>query len=297
MEENPSPAKLTLSQETGLSPVSIVDPYSASLNLTDLNYGIKGHNKFYILQVLESNGFYLWTKWGRVGVSAPFTNLAKCSSKAEAIIEFKKKFRAKTKNEWGEPFHYAEGKYHLVDVESSSQKLQIHLQHDKKRRELEKTAVEFELKLDEKTADLMRIIWDFDKMNRTMKELNLDPDQCPLGKLSNSQIQKGYSILKRIQHVLETSNRESQIIELSNEFYSNIPQSFGMKKPPMINHPLKVKEKLTLLESLQEMEIANTLSIRCLKLLQHSHPLDAYYSSLNCKITPLEGEMAIKINE
>lgn len=132
-------------------------------------------------------------------------------------------------------------------------------------------------------------------MNKTMKELNLDLDQCPLGKLSNSQIQKGYSILKRIQHVLETSNRESQVIELSNSFYSNIPQSFGMKKPPLINHPLKVKEKLTLLENLHEMEIANSLSIRCIKLLENNHPLDVYYMQLKCGIRPVEGEVAKKV--
>jgi poly [ADP-ribose] polymerase len=295
MEETSEVQRPTLESETGLSPVSVLEGYSAHLNLTDVNYGIKGHNKFYVIQVLESNGFYLWTKWGRVGVSSPFNNLAKCSSKAEAVIEFKKKFRAKTKNEWGEPFHYSEGKYHLVDVESSSLKMQIHLEQEKRRKELEKNAISFELKLEEKLASLMRLVWDFEKMARTMKELNFDPDQCPLGKLSTVQIQKGYSILKRIQHVLETSNRESQVIELSNQFYSNIPQSFGMKKPPTINHLLKVKEKLTLLENLQEMEIANSLSIRCLKLLESNHPLDVYYSQLKCNIKPAHPEITAKV--
>lgn len=294
MEESLS-RPMTLEEETGLNPVHILDPYSAHLNLTDISYGVKGHNKYYIIQILESSTLYLYTKWGRVGTKNSKFNLEPCSSKAEAIIQFKRKFRKKTNNEWGEPFHYSQGKYQLVDIESKSQNLQIHLEQDKRRKELEKNAELFEIKLDPILADLMKLIWDFDKMNKTMKELNLDLDQCPLGKLSNSQIQKGYSILKRIQHVLETSNRESQVIELSNSFYSNIPQSFGMKKPPLINHPLKVKEKLTLLENLHEMEIANSLSIRCIKLLENNHPLDVYYMQLKCGIRPVEGEVAKKV--
>lgn len=293
--EEPISRSQSLEEETGLNPVTILDPYTAHLTLTDVSFGIKGHNKFYVLQVLSSNGFYLWTKWGRVGTKGPKSKLEPCSSKAEAIVQFKKKFRKKTKNEWGEPFHYCQGKYQLVEVENKSNNIDLHIEQNKRRKELEKNASLFEVKLDYRLADLMKVIWDFEKMNRTMKELNLDLDQCPLGKLSCSQIQKGYSILKRIQHVLETSNRESQVIELSNSFYSNIPQSFGMKRPPLINHPLKVKEKLTLLENLQEMEIANTLSIRCIKMLEHNHPLDVYYMQLKCGIKPVEAELAERV--
>ena len=281
-----------LSEETGLKSPQVLEAYTVSLNLTDVNYGVKGHNKYYIIQVLESNGFYLWTKWGRVGASTPFTNLAPCSSKAEAIVEFKKKFRAKTKNEWGEPFHYVQGKYQVVEVHTDSKKIELHVQQEKKRRELEAAARSFPMQCEARLADLVRTIWDFDRMSRALKELNLDPDQCPLGRLSCNQIQRGYKILKEIQHVLNTSNRESQVLELTNQFYTNIPQNFGMKRPPPINHILKVREKLTLLESLQEMEIANSLSIRSLKQLETKHPVDVYYAQLKCRISPVDEEVA-----
>lgn len=120
-----------------------------------------------------------------------------------------------------------------------------------------------------------------------MKELNLDPDQCPLGQLSKSQIQKGYKVLREIYQVLTTSNRESRILELTNDFYTNIPQNFGMKRPPPINRIPKVKEKLALLDTLLDLEIANSLSIRSLKQLETQHPLDVYYSQLKCNITVL----------
>lgn len=30
-------------------------------------------------------------------------------------------------------------------------------------------------------VSLMELIWDFDRMQKTMKELNIDADKCPLG--------------------------------------------------------------------------------------------------------------------
>lgn len=296
-ENPPSRKTANLSEETGLPNPQVIEPYNISLNLADVGYGIKGHNKFYIIQVLENNGYYLWTKWGRVGANTPFNNLQPCSSKAEAIIEFKKKFRAKTKNEWGEPFHYVQGKYQVVEVQSDSKSMMLHLKQEKKRKELEDIAKGFPVIVEEKVAELMKMIWDFDRMNKTLKELNLDPEQCPLGRLTANQIQRGYKILKQIQHVLSTSNRESQVLDLTNQFYTNIPQNFGMRRPPPINHIMKVREKLALLSSLQEMEIANTLSIRSLKQLETRNPLDVYYSQVKCKIVPITESFAETVQQ
>ena len=42
------------------------------LNLTDISYGVRGHNKFYQIQVLtKDDAFYLFTRWGRVGAKTP----------------------------------------------------------------------------------------------------------------------------------------------------------------------------------------------------------------------------------
>jgi poly [ADP-ribose] polymerase len=80
--------------------------------------------------------------------------------------------------------------------------------------------------------------------------------------------------------VLATNNRERDIIELSNEFYTHIPQSFGMKRPPLINHMLRLKEKIHLLDILSELEIANSMSLRSIKGLKTAHPADVYYQQL-----------------
>jgi hypothetical protein len=39
-------------------------------------------------------------------------------------------------------------------------------------------------------------------------------------------------------------NKENVINALSNDFYSIIPHNYGIKKPIMIDHLLRIKDKL-----------------------------------------------------
>lgn len=78
--------------------------------------------------------------------------------------------------------------------------------------------------LPEDVRALMAFIWDIEHMQRTLKELNIDTDKNPLGRLATDQITKGYKILKEIQNHLKGERpKESTIIELTNLFYTNIP--------------------------------------------------------------------------
>jgi len=275
-----------MEQATGGKPQKVVEPYSVTLNQTDLSYGQKGHNKFYIIQVLE--GHSLYTEWGRVGVANPSCKLEPCASKEQAIELFKKKFRSKTANDWGQPFTPVEGKYQMVDVQSGAKRAQTAAKLENKRRQLSQEAMKFQMHCNPQVGDLMGFIWDFERMKKTMKELNFDPQNCPLGQLSKQQIQKGYKILKSLKNEITTSKRESKILDLSNQFYTHIPQSFGMNRPPPINHMMKLREKLTLLDTLADLEIANTLSVRSLQMLKTTHPYDVYLSQLNCRIHPAD---------
>lgn len=54
--------------------------------------------------------------------------------------------------------------------------------------------------------------------------MNFDTEKYPLGKLSAEQINKGYRILTEIQNALANKSPMSKLINLSNEFYTNIPQ-------------------------------------------------------------------------
>ena len=58
--------------------------YSATLNQTKVS---TNNNKYYILQVLESNDkrqYWFWTRWGRVGAKGQSSNFP-CRSKEIAI--------------------------------------------------------------------------------------------------------------------------------------------------------------------------------------------------------------------
>lgn len=52
----------------------------------------------------------------------------------------------------------------------------------------------------------------------------------PLGKLSNSSIQKGYNALKILMDEAKGQKRNDVFKKYSNEFYSNIPHDFGFIK-------------------------------------------------------------------
>ena len=127
-----------LVSETGLANCHVLEPYNVMLNLTDITYSQKGHNKFYNIQMLQQDDdkFYIWTKWGLVGVKNPSSNLAPCLSKKEAIMVFKKKFKAKTKNNFDQIHNFVKhpGKYQIVDVKSQSRHVQDTVRTENKRR-------------------------------------------------------------------------------------------------------------------------------------------------------------------
>lgn len=103
--------------------LQVYEDYNVMLNLTDVSYGVKGHNKFYQIQVLHRGGkeFQLFTKWGRVGAKNPQSNYAQFPSKYEAILAFKKKFSEKTINDWDDRLKFKQkpGKYAMIQVESA----------------------------------------------------------------------------------------------------------------------------------------------------------------------------------
>jgi len=81
-----------------------------------------------------------------------------------------------------------------------------------------------------------------------MSEMGLDMDKLPLGKLNMDNIQRGHQILKEIQRLLVTGEKAHMIPPLTNDFYCTIPHNFGIKKPLVIDHLLRVKEKTRMLE-------------------------------------------------
>ena len=69
----------------------------------------------------------------------------------------------------------------------------------------------------------------------------------PLGKLSKSQIAKGFDVLDEIEKELKGSERPQKLNELSSRFYTVIPHDFGRKIPPRIETLEALRSKMDML--------------------------------------------------
>ena len=74
-----------------------------------------------------------------------------------------------------------------------------------------------------------------------------DVKKMPLGKLSKSQIAKGFEALEEIEAALKKKAPKSQLTQLTSKFYTLIPHSFGRKIPPVIDSAETVRAKMDML--------------------------------------------------
>ena len=108
----------------------------------------------------------------------------------------------------------------------------------------------YQSNLDEDTKEIVNTIFDFQSTKDFMTELGLDLNKLPIGKLTSEKIRRGHQVLSEIQRLLVTGDKPQMIGPLTNDFYTAIPHNFGVKKPPVIDHLLRVKSNRIMLEQL-----------------------------------------------
>ncbi|KAL5561434.1 hypothetical protein UlMin_031181 [Ulmus minor] len=260
--------------------------YDAMLNQTNVG---DNNNKFYVIQVLESDDgsrFLFYNRWGRVGVKGQNKILGPYTSKESAICEFEQKFHAKTKNYWVNrktfvphpksytwlEMDYGEMENESIVKEQSDFSLGARLRNTK---------------LEPSVAKFISLICNVSMMKQQMMEIGYNADKLPLGKLSKSTISKGYEVLKRIADVIGQSDRKT-LEQFSGEFYTVIPHDFGFKKMRdfVIDTPQKLKRKLEMVEALSEIEVATKLLKDDIGI--EDDPLFSHYQRLHCQLTPVE---------
>jgi len=73
----------------------------------------------------------------------------------------------------------------------------------------------------------------------------------PLGKISKSQIAKGFEALEQIEDAIKNKaddkKRTSELAELSSLFYTLIPHNFGRDRPPTISDAATLRRKMDML--------------------------------------------------
>ena len=252
--------------------------YNAMLNQTNIK---DNNNKFYVLQVIKEKdveSYWVYNKWGRIGRTVGDDLKRFDSGKDAAIKDFVKKFQSKTGNKWGGEFKKKNKKYDLIEVDYSEKE------------EEEKSAADVKKnnsasKLDLKLQELMKMIFDVSEWERSMTDLGFDVKKSPLGKLTKAQVKAGYETLKRVAAIIDTKNKAG-LEAACSEFYTRIPHNFGMKRPTIIRTHAQVKEKIQLLESLDDVQ--SGMQIVKSDAGGEVCALDGYYKSLNCQLKPLD---------
>jgi len=252
---------------------SVVGPFSAKLNQTDI---ATNHNKYYFIQLLSKGGkYFVWTHWGRVGYSTEAkTNMAGPMDQAKAEKAFGKKFRDKTKNAWGASFVAKKGKYTVIDVEDGPAA---------KKGSSAKVKASGKTTLNKDLAGVLKVVFDTDMFKKEMAKKKVDVGKLPLGQLSKGQVAKGNAILGKIQVEIDKNNKKNNaaLMKLSSEFYTLIPHNFGFKKPPSIDTAGLWAEKVDLLNTLNDIQVAQQMQGK------GGDPLAESYKKLNNKISLL----------
>ena len=266
--------------------------YDVVLNQCNITGG-SNNNKYYRIQMIRdtlSGQFYVWQKWGRVGepgrksssaLQGPFKN------EENALREYSKKFKSKTGNDYDtENFVSKSGKYTLIEIDNNVQVAGS----------VATPTVQYEeSKLDSKTKELVQVLFSKDMRNEVCTNFNLDLKRLPLGVPSQQQIELGISTLRKIENKLGGSNTAVSFEELSSEFYTAIPHSFGRSRPPPINTSDTLQLRYDMCNILLDMYSTNE-TIRRLEedddksanKTVHANPVDRHYSSLHTDLTLLD---------
>ncbi len=271
--------------------------YSCTLNQTNLK---SNNNKFYILQLLEDDSkkeYLQYTRYGRIG-NIGVTNAQTCYNKESGISSYERTFKQKTGNCWETIFVKKSGKYFMsqIDYDSNSDSdsdEKTNTQDNSNSKEDQKIDESDELDkpkevictLDPRLQELLALISNLNMMKCTMKEFNIDLRKMPLGKISKKQIKDAYEILKAIADGIDKNITSCDFEELSSEFYTLIPSSFGRRKPPIICDEEQVKKYIDMLDVLTDLEIAG--SILKIDKKDKIHPLDKIYQQIKIDLTPL----------
>uniref|UniRef100_A0A4W3HYA8 Poly [ADP-ribose] polymerase n=1 Tax=Callorhinchus milii TaxID=7868 RepID=A0A4W3HYA8_CALMI len=250
---------------------------SATLGLVDIS---RGTNSYYKLQLLEDDNkrrYWVFRAWGRVGTTIGGNKLEKMSSKEEAVEHFLALYEEKTGNAWhSKTFNKFPNKFYPLEIDYG--------QDEEAVRKLTASSGT-KSKLDRAVQDLIKMIFDVESMKKAMVEFEIDLQKMPLGKLSKRQIQSAYSILNEVQQV--DGGKLSQILDLSNRFYTLIPHDFGMKKPALLNNEDYIQAKVQMLDNLLDIEVAYSL-LKGGKEDEGKDPIDINYEKLHTNIEVLD---------
>jgi poly [ADP-ribose] polymerase len=215
-----------------------------TLNMLD---AIKNSNKYYTIEIHESNGGYrIFTEYGRTG-SSSVKEVRFPDNIIEAESEFKKIIKSKIRKGYREVV--------LIQSTTGSQKAKEVVEIRENDKKLDIKLIKTKNNLNPSISSFVKQIYsEADQKLSYLTTGNINSkDSNVLGTLSVVQIDKGRNILQEIANVININSNINitDIIQLSNEYYSNIPRAFGRKITPeqiAINTLDKINEEMDVLK-------------------------------------------------
>jgi archaellum component FlaC len=123
-------------------------------------------------------------------------------------------------------------------------------------------------------------------MQKTLLTFELDLEKMPLGRLSKVQLTKAFEVLSELAGLVEKGGSNEQFIDASNRFYTLVPHSFGIQLPPVLDTLQQIKDKIDMIDSLLEIEIA--YSMLNVETEGEINPIDSHFAQLKTEIQPLD---------
>ena len=226
-----------------------------------LNFASVGanSNKFYMIELQEGTGDFshcIHTQYGRMGKTAR-NEYRYYNSRFQATSEYDKIVRSKE----------SKG-YRKVEVDDGNgRSAQISVPGKAKPKDLSSIS-----------DKVLRLIG---KLYTQATNYLISTIDTPLGKLSTNQVKKGVEVLEKIEVMLDQGAKGYSLEQLTDEFYSIIPFSFGSKvdyQKFLIDSYDKLNEKKDLLGVMSSVvQVQDSLE----------KTLDDKYKALNIKLKSL----------
>ncbi|KAL3941295.1 MAG: hypothetical protein SGBAC_004318 [Bacillariaceae sp.] len=287
--------------ESGETPGTWYDVVLNQCNISGNN------NKYYRLQMIQetaSKQIYVWFRWGRVGeMPRPSTSTwlgPYTEEEGPAFKAFTKKYRDKTGNVFGATdFMAKKGKYTPVEVDHNVEVTDEALDAASVANEKNiKEEVEYlPSKLDKTTKDLIQTLFSKEMRSEALSSFQIDLKRLPLGVPSQAQIQNGIDVLTQIEEKLnDPSSVGDSFMDLSSQFYTTIPHSFGRSRPPVIGDKESLQSRYDMCNILMDM-YSTSETVRKLEAEQKKatatkkvlpSPVDQHYESLRADLGLLD---------
>jgi poly [ADP-ribose] polymerase len=258
---------------------NIIEPYTCTLNQTDVE---SNKNKFYIMQLIKNSdsNYYVYIRYGRVGEPGMIIT-HNYTDQSDAIEFFSKQFKTKTSNTFGKPFVKKSGKYFLTETEKPTEIKSDQAKGDKEDNKVENK----DEKIESRLKYFLELISNEKMLADTLVKLNIDAKKMPLGKISSSQLDEATSILAKLKTIVTSKTFDSsEITNLTSQFYTLVPHSFGRKKPTLLESQDLIDASQDLIDELRNVQVTYNI----IKSSGNAGKLTNVYEQMGARIESLD---------